>query len=515
MWFRPALSLTIIISLTGSASSSAQESCAHRFGFFTASTAHKFAEYQKKYWREVKDSWGGRLVIRPRELSKGGEGVLNTINNFMMNPIATTFNRPRQLTIPASMAGYFAIVETPLTLLEKHEENSLIAHAEKKLETFPPPGHELLADLEKAGLLSKLEKSKLILAAWPGLEKWNKDPAKRTERLAEFVKLGDITEAQATAVDKVMRNLFRTHFDDRSKEGWAKLGNEFSKALREMPELQNLKAEDRTLLTTAFFPLVKLQTKDAGFVAETLGEKDTSDLELMRTLNRSSAEDPNPALALTVALLDKNQISYSDALALALGAKSPDSLAKKAEKARSILGNRGATIGQRADIPSLSAPITFSGRDLEDELDRWKLLQEDPRLARIKDAWSKGEIDEVFALREIDGHIMGRKSFSVFDSFYAGKKVDLDGAKMLFGLDPSTPPNPLIIEARAALAGISAKIGPQKTQICLVELANFWRDYYAEEEKLRKRSRRFAKDLDAFVAAKTTVYGGVQRKCVE
>jgi hypothetical protein len=515
MRFPIGITLALFLCLAGAGPSFAKDSCAHRFAGLLRSVPGRAVNYLKTYGREVRDSRGLRILIRERASFTPSDGAVTRINSFLMNPIATAFDRPRQATIPLSLLGWTALVELPIAALEEKQDAYFIAEAERRLRDLPPPGSALVLDLERSHLITKNDAAQLILHAWPDLRSWIANPKEKTARLEELVKMGVLSGEQAAAVDGLMRKIFTLHLQHDSKDGWAGLENDFTAALGRLPELKNIDEGDRSLVATAFFPLVKLKPREAPLVEETIGLKTLSDLELMRTLNRSSASDANTALARTVQLLDKNLVSYPDALAMTLEATTgAKELREKLVKAEAM---GISELGERPDIPSLSAPTPFSGAELKDELDRWQLLQTDPRFEALRQARKDGKIGEVAALAALQAQINGRQSFLLVDRALKGKRIDAAGARLLFGIPSSTMLNPLLIEAREALAANAKQKGFAPAQIshCMVEIANFWRDYYVQEEALKQSSKDFLHDLHGFIEQHRAPYETVQTSCAD
>ena len=476
----------------------------------------KSMDWAKQYGTEVKEN-PFRLVIRPHKKPEKTLPLPYKIVNFLGNPIATTFNRPRQVTIPVSIAAWTA-ADYGLDKLNKTLEEKNFAATEKQLANFPIPGGAYAQELQKSGLISKADFTSLLKDHLRDLYEWANSPSKFTSRLDEMISLGVLSRAQAAKVDHHMRHAYNQCVQAANHDCWRKIDRTLRAMLQQDPSLSELRAEDTAILGTAFFPKISVRNVHAGFIEKSTGLKKRSDIHLVLALNAApeNAADPVGATAL---LLDQKKISYRDALAMTAQAlDNPAGLAEKKSRAAKILPASKQSIAARPDIPMARALRTFNGRELKDELDYWQLLQTDARFTALKSAWLTNAIDDTSILRLLESQARGRESFALVHQTYGKKKLDYDGAALLFGIGSPTTLNPLLAEPLAALNQLVSDTDPEQKMLkkCMVDLAEFWRQYYiAEAQTLATQGgERFSAAWESGADARAEKYKQTQLDCL-
>lgn len=460
---------------------------------FIAKLPKRINEWRKRYVSEVKDSpFYSRLLIKSRDQNQS-RNPLHNPSGYLFNPIATAFNRPREVTLPVSTLGYSLLVDRQVENLKNNMHEKLIKQAIEQQEEIP--GGEFAIALAEAGAVDPLTAARATLKHQQDFVQWYKSTDKSLPRVADLKKTGVIQDEEVQRLDHLAREVFeQTRKKARGdvKEFVATLPDNMREALDKDEHFRGKTNMEREFLSSVYWPAIKIGSR--------------SDIELSQAL-LASIESSKPKSAGQIdsilyniySSLDRGEISLTTAYALADRALTePEKVESKMSKATSILPPQKMHLANRPDIPQYSEPITLktvSGRkhvELNSELDRWHLLQQDPRFAEIHNAWQSARISDVAALKHLSDSMEGIND--LLEKKRRSPVVDVATAKELHGLVRGRGANIFFLDVTPTIekAVKDRKLSPEQADNCFRQSAQLWMDFHWQRAKWIEEGKSYA-----------------------
>jgi hypothetical protein len=356
----------------------------------------------KRYIRQVKWTKGKRLFIKSRD-TKAERGVLQKINDFTMNPIATIRNSRREVAIPVSMVGYSLLVETPQSLLENKVKEDGFVSAEDLKESLP--GGEYAWELMLNGAISPDEIANIFNEHDAAIDGWLSNKNQKLPRLLALQKDLWLSPVETEDLNKLAWDVYNKELESYrastatgTKEERSAFNQNIVSALEKALEgntaFARFSSLERQLLSSVYYPVIPIvgtSSDDIALTSEMIRQKNPGTKKILELIG---AEPP------------KN-LSLGDALLMVSEAKlGPDT--KKIAKAKQELPAELQAIAVRPEFPWIkNTEVVMSsapgGKEIKltDEIDRWKLLSSDARFSMAYDLYKKGEISEVEAMKFI------------------------------------------------------------------------------------------------------------------
>ena len=167
--------------------------------------------------------------------------------------------------------------------------------------------------------------------------------------------------------------------------------------------------------------------------------------------------------------------------------ENPSDIKDKLSRGRAIFPPGRLNSANRPDVPvfgqSLRVVVPGPGgtRELKDELDRWGLLLEDPRLEDLAQDWRGFVLSDFQVLALLEDRLAGTSR--LLTELPANGKIGVQAARKVFGVGPGAVLNPLLAGTAKRLADLAEKAGLKDAELepCLVSTATLWRDWSREE----------------------------------
>lgn len=470
-----SISLIFIAIPTKGADSSNQNSCWNSFSQLLSPSVslEKLKSWTRKLTAEIIDTRGKRIFIKKRTQGQKLRGLAG-LNAFLMNPIASTFDRPTQGTWITTALGYTLFVDFTALKLDTLNKEHDIEEAKKLLIQNQIPGAPYIWDLIQSGFLDPAQGAAAILGHEETLRDWSQQAPPRSSplpRVLDFLEAKLIDRSEIPRLDTLMKEVLKSTTEKikNSDAFTIHLFENFKNALRKDPHFKLKNKGQIELLSTAFWPRAR--------------GSQLSDIALGTLLQTQPYQE-------ILRLLDKNLISVGEAYQMAQSKLDDPGLIekKKAQSAKlfspKALPQGTSSPADRPDIPRFSKPIRWGQSLLTGELSRWEILWSDPRFAPLKKNWLSGQISELALLTALEASLTGLQSLIEADQ--AAEKFSLSDQSVgdLFGF-PNTPANPLFTKSKEELLLVAAQknLAPEQVFECMKELAEFWRSYHLSEAR--------------------------------
>jgi hypothetical protein len=255
-----------------------------------------------KYAQEVKETKGLRIFVKSRDTNR----ILSPyakLTEFLSNPIATSFNRPRMLTAPSSALGWYLLISYPTDVLNRRAEERNFAQAQGIAQKNDVPGAVYIFSLMMSGYLPRGEGTQKILKHAKILTDWFTNGQGPLPRVADLVKSQLILPSETESLDALMREAYaqaQKEAPGKNEPFSETLQSILTQKLESTLPFREKSQTSRDLIATAFWPEVKRDK--------------LSDIELAR---RMFFAPPGNPLANIANLLGSRKISIGESLILA------------------------------------------------------------------------------------------------------------------------------------------------------------------------------------------------------
>lgn len=391
----------------------------------------------RSYAQDVKATGGRRILIKSREvrgISSGTEDSSRLRDFFkhpqewLFNPIATALNRPTQVTIPVSMAGYYLLFDYPVSKATEVLEAKNNAHIQmiikegRELKDNTPGGDYIfgLAKEPSGGLdplsgpgakaakatssaVTEEEAARAIISQNRFFDQWVSNPKLLLPRIKDLVELKQLTTTEALELNEIAREVFLNFYKDRKITTGVsdELSNELKAKISESKFIPLNHADDqeseREIFGTIYWPSIKIHGH--------------SDLDLAMKILAAQKESPSSPMRIIYDLVDGG-LRWGDAYQMTIKImKDPESIIRKKQNEVHdfIPADHQATL-LRPDLPIANETLVFStgGKSISfnSELDRWKVLLSDPRFADIAKFWKEFKINDLEAMNAFHQRVL-------------------------------------------------------------------------------------------------------------
>ncbi|MCM2322439.1 MAG: hypothetical protein NDJ90_04170 [Oligoflexia bacterium] len=467
------LFFTLLLLLAFSdASFAGEDPCPGRFellGRRVLATAREagraLSEATRTYVSEVRRS-PKRLVFAPRD-NQTPRKLIDLLIEVPFNPYATLLNRPTKLSLPASMALWSLLVDVALPGASEAVEDRILLHTLSVKGELP--GGDYLWSLVQSGALTPMEGAEAIETHRSKLREWEAAEAGSLllPRAEAFRHEAGIPEAPLRRLDAHARKVHEQGL--KGKEAFLTL----RQAIEDDPAFGAFPEPVREMLATYPWPLARIEG--------------LSDVALGLRIMRAKGDTP---LARIHELLNSG-LPLGSAYRMASEAGREKTFEKKIDSARNVLPPARLSSADRPDIPEYSGKFEFDrfgdGKRLRlsSELDRWRLILSDPRLAEVRSAWTKGELGDLEALRATEGWMRGLDELQALKGAAGALALDDAAIVRIFGLENPKELNPLLAEARVRVdrAVLASELDDRAALTCYRQAAGVEVEFHAEQSR--------------------------------
>lgn len=373
-----------------------------RFKIYVKSAPGKAKEKTLTYVKQVKDSNGLRILVKPRVQGQS-KNIFKNPGGYLNNPLATIRNSSWEVSAPVSMVGYTLIVDMPMDALKKNQVKDGIKTIYEKQGDLV--GDDYLFQLLLAGIIDQEKLVEMYSEHGKNINSWL-DEGEKLPRLEETAKILKLSPEQKMEVDQLAKKLYLAEIDlflakgvtrtqEEKLEFHLSLREKLSVELAKASSLLKLGAEERFLLSYILNPTLEIEgVSDVALTQEILTRPDSASRQILSML------------------IETEELDFGSAILMMVERKKfPEVITEKKKAAESLPADI-RFVAERPDFSQVESieMTTHPHGDkttLKDEISRWNLGLKDPRFQVVLEQFKSGEINQLQYVERIDSSIQG------------------------------------------------------------------------------------------------------------